>query len=173
MSRMSAFGCVARTVLISRARRRRTPTPGTAASVAWAGAAGTRARWARAVPLPVPRAGCGAVFGSGAPLSTRGSGTFAATAASARSASWVEEFVPCCASARAASAALVPVVTTSPATRAPHICQAISLLGRLKRQIRYARFPGQEALNSQQRADRKVGQPGPAVQEGELEQHGQ
>src|SRR5215472_17398213 len=123
------------------------------------GAAATRARCARS--------GRGA---SGAPSSMRGSGTSAVATTSACSRSWAEGSGPGCASARAAPTALVPVVITSPATRAPHIGQAISLLGRLKRQIRYARFPGRRALDGKQGGDREVCQLGPAVQEGELEQ---
>src|SRR5271166_6775721 len=105
------------------------------------------------------------------PLSACGPGTPAATAASACSASRV---VPCSASARAASAAFVPVVITSPATRAPHICQAISVLGRLKRLTACVRFPAgltRAGLDSEQGADRQVGQLGAAVQEGQLEEH--
>src|SRR5216684_1857649 len=195
MSRTSAFGCVPRTVLMSgsstgfmvaprcapsRASRRRTPTPG-AASVAWP----------RTVPLPEPRAvraglagavlagavlagaclACEAIAlpsgGSELPLSARGSGTPAATAASAGSASWVDV------SAGAAMAAFVPVVITSPATRAPHIRPAISVLGRVKRLMACVRFPGPGRLDGQEGTDREVGELGPAVQEGQLEQHGE
>ena len=91
------------------------PGVGVRRRLARLGAAGTLARCARVAP-GVPRSGRAS---AGVPLSTRDSGTSAATAASACSASWAGGSVPRGASARAASAALVPVVITSPATRAP------------------------------------------------------
>src|SRR5690242_16849204 len=200
MRRMSALGWVARTVLMSgsstglvpvprwaprRASRRRTPTPGVpppggTGSEAWPGRAAALVRWARAVPRADGGEGIEGtegVTGSEVSSSARSPGTSAGTAASAAAASWVERSsVPGCASARAASVASVPVVVTSPATRAPHICQAISVLGGVKRQIRSAGFPAggpDSGLDGEKGADGKAGQLGPAVKEGELEEHGQ
>src|SRR5580704_8065560 len=163
MSRTSALGCVARTVLISgsstglsvvprwapsRASRRRTPTPEAATSAAWPCTAATaaRARLVLAGPLvcAVPTsaaaaAGLASAAAAAGPSAGPGSGTPAAPASACPAS--VAGSVSRGASTRAASAALVPVVMTSPATGAPHICQATILLRCVKHQITCARFP--------------------------------
>src|SRR5580704_12825644 len=112
-----------------------------AAVLASAAAAAGLASAAAAAGLASAAAAAGLASAAAAagPSAGPGSGTPAAPA-SACSAS-VAGSVSRGASTRAASAALVPVVMTSPATGAPHICQATILLRCVKHQITCARFP--------------------------------